>query len=58
MHPQKEVSEQYEEKMDQAKTVHEEEKADIIAEKELLENKLRMVNSISFFYWRNNIYEA
>lgn len=42
-HLQKEVTEEYEEKMDQVKTEFEDEKAEIIAENEMLQNKLRMV---------------
>ncbi|XP_030855103.1 ninein-like protein isoform X2 [Strongylocentrotus purpuratus] len=39
---EKEVTEEYEEKMDQVKTEFEDEKAEIIAENEMLQNKLRM----------------
>ncbi|XP_072182310.1 uncharacterized protein [Diadema setosum] len=38
----KEVTEEYEEKMDMIKQAHDDEKAEILAEKEQLENKLRM----------------
>ncbi|XP_063958274.1 ninein-like protein isoform X1 [Lytechinus pictus] len=38
----KEVTNEYEEKMDQVKTEYEDEKAEMIAENEMLQNKLRM----------------